>query len=269
MRYHWFARSSEGTLEGLRKTSNKIDEVGYYSALFVYHSRIPDYWIKIANIINKSHKFKYMIAIRTYAISPEYLYMMSEAFEEIAPDRLMFNILSGDIQSDETSIQDLVFIEDMLESSNKRFIYTKEWLKKLNNLTQNFKKKPEIVIAGHSIGLRELADLYGYTQATSLDSFDRYFKNNDNMFSKKQMMSLAVIVRDSYDEAKIFWESLTKNEKCFSIYGDKNSIIKQFKDFEKMGMTDLLVCSLPDDELSSDKIHDIIKELVGGQNGIS
>jgi len=36
-----------------------------------------------------------------------------------------------------------------------------------------------------------------------------------------------------------------------------------------MGMTDLLVCNLPDDELSSDKIHDIIKELVGGQNGIS
>lgn len=268
MRYHWFARTCDDTLDGLVKLSNLIEDSGYYSVLFVYHSRIEDYSIKIARTMNPNHKFKYMIAMRTYAISPEYLYMIYESFQKISSNRLMFNIISGHIQEEESSVKDSVFIEDLINTSEKRNKYTHEWLKKFNNLTQKFSEKPEIVVAGHSKQTKDLASKYGYIQATSLDALDNYIIKNNGL-SKRQMMSLAVIVRDSENEAKKYWESLDENKKKFSIYGDNQSIINQFNKFKKIGINELLICNLPEDEISYYKIHDIIKGITRGKNGIT
>ena len=111
---HWMQRFDGGSPEELKTLSNVLEFAGYYSTLTVYHSQIPDYWIKIANIINPDHKLKYMIAMRTYAISPEYCAMMCEAFNELSPNRLILNIAAGDIQSDETSVSDVVAISNLL-----------------------------------------------------------------------------------------------------------------------------------------------------------
>ena len=63
-------------------------------------------------------------------IFPEYFFMMFEAFESIAPDRICFNITSGDIQYDENSIEDLVAINDFMRTPEQRGHYTELWLKK-------------------------------------------------------------------------------------------------------------------------------------------
>lgn len=267
MRYHWFARSCDSTLDGLVKLSNLIEDSGYHSVLFVYHSRIEDYLIKIARTMEPQHKFKYMIAMRTYAISPEYLYMIYESFQKISPNRLMFNIISGDIKEEESSVKDSVFIEDLINTSEKRNKYTHEWLKKFNNLTQKFAEKPEIVVAGHSKQTKDLASKYGYIQATSLEVLDDYIIKNNGL-SKKQMMSLVVIIRDSENEAREYWESLGENQRKFSIYGDSKSIIYQFNKFEEIGINELLICNLPEDQISYYKMHDIIKSITRSKNGI-
>ena len=69
--------------ENLKNIISYLDNFGYYSMLVVYHSRINDNWIKAARVVSKNQKIKFMIAMRTYAISPEYFSMMYNAFEEI------------------------------------------------------------------------------------------------------------------------------------------------------------------------------------------
>ena len=143
--------------------------------------------------------------------------MIYESFQRISSNRIMFNIISGHIQEEESSVKDSVLIEDLINTSEKRNKYTHEWLKKFNNLTQKFSEKPEIVVAGHSKQTKDLANKYGYIQATSLDALDDYIIKNNGL-SKKQMMSLVVIVRDSENEAKKYWESLDENKKKFRFY---------------------------------------------------
>ena len=63
-------RGGDTSIDHLKTISNIVDEFGYESILLVYHSKIDDNWIKAARVLDKSHKFKYMPAIRTYAISP-------------------------------------------------------------------------------------------------------------------------------------------------------------------------------------------------------
>ena len=76
-------RGGDTSLDGLKTISSIVDEFGYESILLVYHSKIEDNWIKAARVLDTNHKFKYMPAIRTYAISPEYCAMISKAFYNI------------------------------------------------------------------------------------------------------------------------------------------------------------------------------------------
>jgi arginine/lysine/ornithine decarboxylase len=79
-----------------------------------------------------------MLAIRSYSISPEYFFMKYKAFEEIDKNRLMFNIVSGDIQKTETSVEDLVISKEHLDTSQKRVEYTKMWMNKLVDIFNSY-----------------------------------------------------------------------------------------------------------------------------------
>ena len=111
--------------ENLKNIISYLDNFGYYSMLVVYHSRINDNWIKAARVVSKNQKIKFMIAMRTYAISPEYFSMMYNAFEEIVPNKLIFNIVSGDLHADENSINDVLLINHEINTVEKRVAYTK------------------------------------------------------------------------------------------------------------------------------------------------
>ena len=119
-------RGGKTSVDHLKTTSNIVDEFGYESMLLVYHSQLDDPWIKAARALDTNHKFKYMPAIRTYAISPEYCAMMCKSFYEISPNRLMLNIVSGDLHASETSVRDSVFIKDLIDTPEKRLKYTDE-----------------------------------------------------------------------------------------------------------------------------------------------
>ena len=119
MKFHFMLRGLDTTPESLKNITVKASESGFYSMLMTYHSRQEDFWIKSAKIIDDSIKMKMMIAIRTYAISPEYCAMMCKSFYEISPNRLMLNIVSGDLHASETSVRDSVFIKDLIELAKK------------------------------------------------------------------------------------------------------------------------------------------------------
>lgn len=247
----------------LKILSNVLDYSGYESVLTVYHSKISDYWIKIANIINPEHKLKYMIAVRTYAISPEYCAMMCEAFNEIDKNRLILNIVAGDVHEDESSQDDVVFISDLIKTHEDRVKYTSVWLEKFNKLTI-LKNKPELVISGTSSGTLDNSSRYGDAH---LCMYSSYIDGLKEMISAdRKMVARIVIVRDTKEEAEYIYNMLPESMgKLSCLFGSENDILDSIASMKEDGITDLLISRTELDE-EHYRIHSLVKKITGAHN---
>jgi alkanesulfonate monooxygenase SsuD/methylene tetrahydromethanopterin reductase-like flavin-dependent oxidoreductase (luciferase family) len=254
-------RGGDTSIFYLKTVSGIVDEFGYESILLVYHSKIDDNWIKAARALDTNHKFKYMPAIRTYAISPEYCAMICKAFYTIAPDRLMLNIVSGDLHKDETSINDLIWSNNDLDTPEKRLKYTDEWIAKFIQLAGG--TVSEIVMGGHSNETRLMADKYNAIHLAMLNMHKQTYNDSNFIKNKKQMLSFSVLINDSETEVE---EMLSKSRGSdqWTIYGTKDSVKKQINNLKDLGATDLLISPHPEDNNVS-SIHYLIQEMIGEQ----
>ena len=264
MKFHWMERGIDGSISYLKNISDVIDDTGYESVLLVYHSKIDDNWIKASRALDLNHKFKYMPAIRTYSISPEYCAMIARAFNTIAPNRLMMNVVSGDIHSEETSIDDLIWINSELDTPEKRLRYTDDWLSKFIALSNG--TVSEIVMAGHSDETKKMAEKYNATHLSMLNMHKQSYLKPDFIKNSKQMLSLSVIINESKDEIEKLLAT-NKGSDQWTIFGSKEGVKKQINDLKQMGATDVLINTHPDDK-NIPLIHSMVKEMIGENNGI-
>lgn len=264
MKFHWMERGWDTSISHLKTISDTVDQIGYESMLMVYHSKIDDNWIKAARALDINHKFKYMPAIRTYSISPEYCAMICRAFYTISPNRLMLNIVSGDIHKEESSVDDLIWIKDQLNTPEKRLKYTEEWMSKFISLAGN--TVSEIVMAGHSNETKLMAEKYNATHLSMLNMHKQKYNDSNFLKNKKQMLSLSIIVNESLDQINDLLESNIGSDQ-WTIFGNKESVKKQIKSLTDLGVTDILVSAHPNDK-NIEQIHNLIKEIIGEKNGI-
>ena len=258
-------RGGDTSISHLKTISGIVDEFGYESILLVYHSKIEDNWIKAARVLDTNHKFKYMPAIRTYAISPEYCAMICKAFYNISPDRLMLNIVSGDLHEEETSVEDIIWFGKDLDTPGKRLKYTDEWILKFNTLAGN--TVSEIVMCGHSNETRLMAEKYNATHLAMLNMHKQSYQDPNIIKNTKQMLSFSIIINDSESDIKSMLSRSLGSER-WTIYGNKNGVKEQIKQLKDLGATDLLISPHPEDrDVSS--IHYLIKEMMEEQNGIN
>jgi alkanesulfonate monooxygenase SsuD/methylene tetrahydromethanopterin reductase-like flavin-dependent oxidoreductase (luciferase family) len=258
-------RGADDSIEHLKTVSNIVDEFGYESVLLVYHSKIDDNWIKAARALNLNHKFKYMPAIRTYAITPEYCAMMSKAFYTIAPDRLMLNIVSGDLHEEETSIDDIIWFGKDLDTPEKRLKYTDDWLLKFFELSNN--TVSEIVMGGHSNETRIMAEKYNATHLAMLNMHKQSYTDDNFIKNTKQMLSLSIIINESEEEIDKML-SQKPGSSQWTIHGNSDSVKTQLNELKDLGATDLLISHHPQDKNRA-AIHHLIKEMIGEKNGFN
>lgn len=257
-------RGQDTSINHLKNVSNIVDEFGYESVLLVYHSKIDDNWIKAARALDLNHKFKYMPAVRTYAITPEYCAMISKAFYTIAPDRLMLNIVSGDLHEEETSIKDLIWFGKDLDTPEKRLKYTDDWLLKFIELSGN--TVSEIVMGGHSNETRVMAEKYNATHLAMLNMHRQSYGNHDFIKNTKQMLSLCIIINESQEDIDSML-SQKPGSNQWTIYGNKDSVKTQLNSLKDLGATDLLISHHSQDKNRA-AIHHLVKEMIGEQNGV-
>ncbi len=242
----------------LVKLSNKLDEAGYYSLLIVYHSTKSDAWLHCMHALNKDHKIKYMIAMRAYAISPEYFSMMCNSFNEIAPNRIMFNIVAGDLHKEESSVEDHIFINDLIDTTEKRVEYTYQWIKKLKEINK-INCFPEIVMSGFSDRTLESAEKFADYNLCMIDTYkehtERFSKN------KNRMVSAQIVIRKTFKEAEDFVNIYVQgqNKKSWTIYGSENEILKEIEHLESIGVTDIMLRTNNQDD-QGQLVHDFVKK---------
>lgn len=112
----------------------KLDDSGFVGVLFTYNARQGDFFTKVARNIILDSEMKYMVAIRPYVISPQYLSMISQSISNISRDRLQINFISGHIKDEESDFGGVLGNVNDMSSSIDRSNYLIEYLDCLHDM---------------------------------------------------------------------------------------------------------------------------------------
>jgi len=133
MNFYYF-NGSDHTQNGLIKL---LERAGFTGALFTYDSSAGDYLTRIARDIDTSGTFKYMVAMRPYVISPQYLTMISWGMQQIASNRLQFNLISGHIKDIEKDIGGVLGAVNDQSNNIERSNYLIQYIGELNKMKES------------------------------------------------------------------------------------------------------------------------------------
>lgn len=227
---------------------DNLDKNYFYSVMFPYDPFLGDWMLKIAPIVKNTQKIKYIFAIRTYAISPEYMAMMLNQFDEYYPDRAMLNVLAGDKtqmkteQEKDNTLNAALFRDKFFKYPEERIVYTNNWLEQFVNL-KILNKKPEIAITGTSDltlqNVKEYGDYAGCMNYTYVNEFEKF----NSVADKRIVMSGIYIAKDEKHYQEII-EKAKSDENFnmhFTLIGTKEMIIEQIKTFKELGATDIML----------------------------
>lgn len=259
--------------------SNYLEGVGYESLLLTFHSESPDYLIKSAAALVPGNKLKYMIALRPYHMSPQYCAMITEGFNQIDPNRLIFNWIAGDSHNrpEEKPQVDVYGNADTLDSIIKKTTFLRKFIQDYNSM-DFVSKRPEMVFSGYSEYTLETTKMFG---GTSLSMIDDY-RNNKVRFEgiTNRMVSVSPIILETQKDVKEYVEFLPTQGQRFlemSIVGTRDDVKKQLLELESEGITDVLINTHrweflgQPHELSKKNdilVNGLIQEITKGENNV-
>jgi alkanesulfonate monooxygenase SsuD/methylene tetrahydromethanopterin reductase-like flavin-dependent oxidoreductase (luciferase family) len=267
IRKHWMLRDYPVDSIDMSKMSDEVDRYGYESMLVTVYPMEYDMWTMVLNSIKDEHSFKYMMAVRPYLFSPQYLAMLITSFNKISPERLMINLVHGSIRSAE-DFNGILGYDKLLKDPGQRRSYLVDFVLKLFNdvrMSVDF-QIPEVVISGQSPEALEAANIASKSIALWHDMFtgstDYIMKNKFD----KVYVSTYILATETDEEAINIIKGLKpERQAAISLYGSKEKIKSQIKNLENLGVTDILF-SQYGPNFSRQPIHELLLEL--SQEGI-
>ena len=136
----WFERNA-GNIENLQDKSIELESNGFSGTMYPYSISSNDFFTQIPSIAKEDSKFKYIVAIRPYVISPQYLSMICNSLNKKYPNRVILNLLTGWIDKHEFSFGGILSYpndeSDHIHRSNYMIDYAKVF-KNLKTTTPKF-----------------------------------------------------------------------------------------------------------------------------------
>ena len=268
-----------GHPEDIKSPSN-LDKHHFSGVMFTHDIPEGDMFVKTAIDMNPNEKIKYLIAIRPYTISPQYLSMINDSMNKISKDRLQINFISGYIKDHELHFKGIVGDINDQSGSVDRSNYMIEFLETLNKMNTNqnnldfyVSTTNEYVFAKAKEHNSKIIITYSaYKRGTWTDH--RYNQNPSardtfNLEGLDVMISLTPIIRKTHEELNLLsnyaLRPIWKNGETSVVVGDVGYFTyEEFDDLvntlEKQGIKSLLLNAVPAEEV--DVIVPFIKEYV-------
>jgi len=270
--------------EGL-ETASVLEDHNFDGVMFTYDATQGDMFVRTARDIKVEEDIKYLIAIRPYTISPQYIQTINDSMNEIDNNRLQLNFIAGYIKDHESQIDgivgDIVDSSDSISKSN----YMIKFIQTLNDMKIN-KSRLDFYISTTNSYVFEEAKKYNNKIILPYHIWKRGFwsdvyKNSSGKGKKldaqglEVMMSITPIIRETEDELN----SLT-NHALRPIWkkGEVSKVIddveyftyESFHEFvnmvEEKGISHLLINAVPRQEHSI--IIPFIKKYVESQKNL-
>jgi len=194
----------------------ELDSAGFSGVLFTYNAASSDYFIKIGKNIDLQNNLKYMVAIRPYTISPQYLCKINQSIQEISRDRLQINFISGHIKDSEKDFGGIVGNVNDISSSVSRSNYLIEYLDVLEKTNTEI---PDYYVSVSNNFTFEAAVKH---KSKMIIAYSQYKNKIYDLSNKKVMIAVTPILRKTQKEIdslsentvrhRIDMESFTYNE---------------------------------------------------------
>ena len=255
------SRAEDTHATNLKNIFNTIEDAGYSAIMLVYDPLHADYLIKTAHVLNKNHNLKYIFAMRAYAISPEYCAMITNAYDEIVPGKLIFNIAAGDefqMKNNEVGLDGVVDGEILLNNNDKRIEHVSKFLEKFKKLP-TIKKMPELIISGKSD--KTLENVVKYGDSTLCMYYDFLKEPEKFMVVKKRIAVASCLIREKNELEDSIKKLKEFQADSFTLYGTKNEVKEKILELYKSGATHVMLTKHHFDEKSY-LIHEMVKEFI-------
>jgi hypothetical protein len=172
--FYWFGRHLD---KDLKYVSDILEDAGFYAWLIPYSAGLADPFIRIARSMSTEQKLKYLVAVRPYTISAQYLIAISKSLDLIQEDRVRINFVPGIVPESEKSIGGIFSEINDSSSYEDRKRHFCDYIRKFSELDI---KKPYVYVSGFSDELcPDLEDFgdanilsYGHLHAGRLDPSD-------------------------------------------------------------------------------------------------
>jgi len=204
---------------------NEVKELidyNYSGALLIYNTSLSDFFTQVARTINVEENFKYMVAIRPYAISPQYLCMINNSINNIDKDRVEINLISGWAKEDEKESGGI--LGEVNDSSSKidKFNYL---IKYIDVLEKYDKKIPDYYI---SVANELMVNETLKHKSKLLIHYADYKDNSYDIKNREVMIYSWVVLRETEKELDAV---RTKNsEEHYKYYRLQYFTYKQFNE---------------------------------------
>jgi len=229
-------------LKELRSLSSELEKCGYYSVLLTFHSKSADYLIKSAAALIPGDRLKYMIALRPYHISPQYCAMLTEGYNQVDRERLIFNWVAGnfDNRADEPYQVDVFGSSEHIDSIVKRTTFLRNFIGQYNSY-KFVSTKPEMVFSGFSEYTLETAKIFNGTSLCMIDDYRNNIKRFDGIVNRMVCVNPIVLKSEEVEDYKQKILSINPRSIHTTIVGDKETVMKKLVELKNEGITDILL----------------------------
>ncbi|MDA0949384.1 MAG: hypothetical protein O3A64_01525 [Proteobacteria bacterium] len=125
------------TDESLERRVNELKSSGMDGVMYPFGPTMGDYFTRISRIIDVKSKFKYIIAIRPYTISAQYLSMICSSINRISKGALAINFLTGYVNKQEQSYGGILSEPNDSSPAIARSNYMLEYAKEFKKVSSN------------------------------------------------------------------------------------------------------------------------------------
>jgi hypothetical protein len=193
--------------EGSVKSPSYLEEHHFSGVMFTHDIPQGDIFVKAALDIKLTKNIKYLIAIRPYTISPQYLYMINDSLNKIDKNRIQLNLITGYTKDHENSFNGIVgSVNDQSDKVTKRK-YMTEFLDTLNEMQSNKELRSPLDFFVTTTNPRVLDTVNKHNNKIilpySLYKNNSWFKKYDREFdvkSKEIMLAITPIIRKTQEE---------------------------------------------------------------------
>jgi hypothetical protein len=142
MNIYWFGRQLD---KDLAYMSDLLEDSGFYGWLLPYQAGLPDPFVRVARSLNTDQKLKYLVAVRPYTMSPQYLLAITKGLDLIQKDRVRINFVPGLTTHREEYFAGILGPINDSSSLNDRKKYLCSYIEEFRNMNG---KKPYTYISG-------------------------------------------------------------------------------------------------------------------------
>jgi len=192
MKFYFFGRDDH---------IDKLIENKFSGILYTYNAEQHDQFTLACRRMNKDEDFKYMVAVRPYAISPQYLGMIFSSFNHIAKDKLQVNLISGHIKDNEKDTGGIVGFPNDQSSKIDRSEYLIQYINVLNDLNTKISKRSRPTVDFYVSTTNEF--VYNAAKKKKnkmIIAYEHYVGKNFDIKNNSVMISMGPVIRDTQEE---------------------------------------------------------------------